>query len=387
MNERRNDREPAVPLLVGVVVIGFFVLRTDVYLDRRGWLPVPSSILFAVCAVALYGLQALISQRTLRKSASLLVANRASLWPLGLMAALSMVGVFQSGTCWDEGGKYVFLTVFDAFVLLVSLLWATLGWLRSAWKPILRVVLVLFVATVSVDLFVPGLFSDQLARGAGLAVNPNDAAFLIVLYLALAVRYDRLHALDTALAGLGAFGVFLTLSRGGIVLLGFFIAAWLGMGVRAMLLGRDRRPVRRLGALLVVVSVLAGLAVVAVDNTSMLQRHVAQERVAQFLGREHYYESDENRLQLVDQYLGLIEEHPWFGFGTAHHLTRELGAHNMFLTQWVDNGVFAAAAFVWWLAAAAGSFWKRRDPGGVVFIGVVALECLFSHNVLDIRTS
>jgi len=93
----------------------------------------------------------------------------------------------------------------------------------------------------------------------------------------------------------------------------------------------------------------------------------------------------ESRIALLRESWDLIHESPWWGYGAGYTYTLEQGPHNIYVHQWLNNGIGGLLCYVWLLIAVARVFWQRRSRAGLVFIGIVTLEGLFSHNLLEER--
>ena len=59
--------------------------------------------------------------------------------------------------------------------------------------------------------------------------------------------------------------------------------------------------------------------------------------------------------------------------------------HNLYLQQWVNNGLLGLVGYLAFLGISAASFLRRRFFPGLMLMLVAAVGSFFSHNVLDQR--
>ena len=59
--------------------------------------------------------------------------------------------------------------------------------------------------------------------------------------------------------------------------------------------------------------------------------------------------------------------------------------HNLYLQQWINNGVFGLILYVVFVVSAFLTFTERRYPGGQALCVVAITGSIFSHNILDQR--
>ena len=234
-------------------------------------------------------------------------------------------------------------------------------------------------------MFFPGQLFNSKARAAGLAVNANLAGFSLVLMAAASLGYEvRTRRIDNWILALSGLGVFATLSRGSVLLyvllLGYYFYAVL-FGARGGL-KKGAMIVFSGGVLLVF---LALMIPYLIGQTEMFAKQGAQRRLGQIMGNRGLYNQEDSRVQAASKSLGLIDDSPFFGHGTGYSQSMVVGPHNMYLKQWVDNGLPGLLAYI---ALLVSSFWlfnRRRFFPGQGFILVAALGGFFSHNVLDLR--
>jgi O-antigen ligase len=82
----------------------------------------------------------------------------------------------------------------------------------------------------------------------------------------------------------------------------------------------------------------------------------------------------------------LVKRSPVIGYGTGYSYSLgEVTPHNMYLQQWINNGLPGLVAYLFLLGASARTFWKRRYARGVLFVFLVAINGMFSHNILEER--
>jgi O-antigen ligase len=83
--------------------------------------------------------------------------------------------------------------------------------------------------------------------------------------------------------------------------------------------------------------------------------------------------------------LNLIEASPLVGHGTGFARTMSELPHNIYIQQWVNNGLVGLLLYVGLIITAFFTFIHRRSRNGIALIVVTAVGGIFSHNILDQR--
>ena len=128
--------------------------------------------------------------------------------------------------------------------------------------------------------------------------------------------------------------------------------------------------------------ICATLAVTAVA-TDTISEH---SRLGRLLSNKQVDDgSAASRLFAVRESLRLINESPIVGHGTGHARTMAELPHNLYLQQWVNNGILGLLGVVGFFGVSLAIFRKRRYRPGQALILVSILGGVFSHNILDQR--
>jgi len=172
------------------------------------------------------------------------------------------------------------------------------------------------------------------------------------------------------------------LSRGGLIMLVFVVACYAFFIARASRGHRFRLLGLAVGIGLLVTGVFHGVATL-LEEARMFR--LESTRLAMLLGRAPVVSSSDSRWELLRTSWDLVRERPLLGSGTAHTNTMVQGPHNIYLRQWIDSGLGGAICYVWLLAAGGVLFYRRGYRPGLVYTGVVAIQGMFSHNLLDER--
>lgn len=377
-------RQAGFALLAILAIL--FVTGTDVFLGGRGLLPVEPTVLFAIFA-ALVGAVAML-QTWLNPGewvARFEAVTTHCRWPMFFvfaLGAISLLGSLADGADWSSNGMNIFLPVVSSVAVLVGI---GVGFIfPRAWlRFVIALALIAAAGSMVVDLVTPGAFSTVVQRAAGFAENANYAAYIVLIHCIVLLRWRSFSVKDGLVLIFAGLGVLVTLSRSGLMLFAVVVAAYIAL---ALLLPADPSKVRR-NAIAAGIALAVGLgASVAVLSTSkILDAASSANRIEAMLGRGAFFDSDDERLVVLRQYSTTIEESPALGQGTAYTKTKLLGPHNMYVLQWVNNGVPGLVAYVGLLLSLAACCRRSWRVEGLMLVAIIGLAGLFSHDILDQR--
>jgi hypothetical protein len=90
-------------------------------------------------------------------------------------------------------------------------------------------------------------------------------------------------------------------------------------------------------------------------------------------------------MDAVREGLGLIEAAPLLGHGTGFARNMSELPHNIYIQQWVNNGLLGLLLYLGLIITAYLTFITRGSRNGVALIVIAAVGGIFSHNILDQR--
>jgi len=373
-------------IVVMAAFIGGFLSYYDFHLDFIRVLPFPAANVF------LFGLMAMVSVTLLRAAASgsarqqveRLYLNHVSvILALCGIVLFSFISSFVSTAFVEIGPRYVMYPAYDAVIVLLAMLLPIRAHHRALFRPYVFIALLALVGSVFYDAIHPGTFSVVDTRAAGFPANPNITAFVLLALCCLIVDFERIDFLGLIALLLTSVGVLATLSRGGMIMLAFLVVSYTIVVARQK--GRGR--IRFFGT----IAAVAGLGGLILLGSSQLMQRASifsmqsQNRSAMLTGQVAIVTPQESRITLLRESWDLIQESPFWGYGAGYTYTLEQGPHNIYIHQWLNNGIGGLLCYLWLLVAVARVFWRRRSRAGGVFIGIVSLEGLFSHNLLEER--
>jgi len=366
--------------------VGGFFSYYDFHLDYIRVLPFPAANVF------LLGLMAMVSVTLLRAAASNAVRQqleRLYLSHISVILALcgivlfSYVSSFVSTAFVEIGPRYVMYPAYDAVIVLLAMLLPFRDHHRVRFRRYVFVALVALMGSVFYDAIHPGTFSVVDTRAAGFPTNPNVTAFVLVALCCVIVDFERIDPIGLIALALTSVGVLATLSRGGMIMLAVLIVSY----TIAVARQKGRGRIRFFGT----IAAVAGLGgLIMLGSSQLLQRASifsmqSQNRGGMLTGQVAIVTPQESRITLLRESWQLIHESPLWGYGAGYTYTLEQGPHNIYIHQWLNNGIGGLVCYLWLLIAVALVFWRRRSRAGLVFIGIVSLEGLFSHNLLEER--
>ncbi len=373
-----------VAMMAGVTI---FFAYIDYHMTETGALSPPSTYIFLwVLAgwAAIVVAQCLASPLMAREVIALYANHVGVLGALLAIVVCSCVFALLPSAYWNDGVMYLLYPPYDAIVVVLSMLLAVHAVHRHTFRLYLLAAFVVFAGSVLYDALYPGTFSLVPDRAAGFAENPNTAAFILVLLCVSIVDLDRFRVADCAAWVLAAVGVFLTLSRGGFILC---LCAFAYYAYR-MLRTNAAHPahlIKRAAALAAMFAAVVATSLLLVQRADMFALSF-QPRLGMIHGDSDLVPEDEDRIGALKTAFDLVKQSPVVGYGTGYSYSLiDVTPHNMYLQQWINNGLPGLVAYLFLLVASARTFWKRRYMRGVLFISLVAINGMFSHNILEER--
>ncbi len=268
-----------------------------------------------------------------------------------------------------------------AFLIVAMLIFAT-PWGRGTGARAFALVLIASLMFNLVDIMQPNTFSIVVGRAAGLYLNPNIAAGVIVATMLLLIASIPARRMLWLL--IGSLAVILTLSRGGLI-------SW--VVVVMVLLFKRTIPFTsalRWVAVLAVVVTLLGLAgyldpiLQTFTSTTAFASRIAAFSASPGYSGESGDVSIPMRLLAAKEAWNLFLAHPLLGagIGATTEWSLSIYPHNIYLRHLAEHGILG---FVIYLSFVAAITW--RMPKGVRFAMAAfwLVLGLFDHNVLDNR--
>lgn len=376
----------SIGFLYTLVVVTLFITVADQQLGRFGYLPTNPTL----CALILLSPFAVVSTIGKLSGASKTIGistlwyNRHPYGAFALIAATSLLLSALPGAYWLEGGKWIFLISYGLLISILASFIPQQSMVCRNLSSLSLVALSILLWSLIVDLRTPGTFSLLNERAAGLPGNANFAALVTVMICAAGLRYDA-HArplMDSILLLLAGTIVCITMSRSG--LLNFALLMGVFLYLRLSDRGFEKRAVVTTLSVILASTLTCIVLVWLISSSSgALQQN---NRLTRLLNNQQVDDgSAGSRLAAVRDSLRLINESPVFGHGTGHSRTMQELPHNLYLMQWINNGVFGLVALLGFLLLTFMTFKRRHFRPGQAFMAVTTLGGVFSHNILDQR--
>ena len=369
-------------------LLAFFVAPLDNYLYRWDYLPFRPTILFALGFLPI-GLVAatrwwragmpLADPGNVRASNGLLIAS------YGFLTVVYLLWTILPEATPQGDGPDV-LRLYGLVNLVAALACARAGLREDDLRMVLLPALLVLVGSMTLDAIEPGTFSVDGYRAAGIAENSNMAGFSVVLIAAAMIRYDRLRIGDLLCLGVATAAALATFSRAALLLALIVFAIW---GIDLLRSSTNWPRTSRIALGVVGLSAATGLVVTLGYGiaTGDVYRWVENDRVATLLatdGPESLLVSGD-RERCARYSLDALPGAWWLGRGTGYTRSLPIGPHNLWLEQWVSNGVPGMLGLAAFLVVAAASASLRRSGAALAVVAILAAQCLFSHNLLDER--
>ncbi len=369
----------------GVAIAPFlvipFIIQSDICVARleltqQSPLAMGMGLLFGLALMAI----------VLRRAEVARVFREAQLVFFGffLLATIALAGSLLPDACFDEGGKYISYPSIFAILFTLALTSSPLFVGDVAWRLAIAAALAALVASIAVDAVSPGTFSMVPNRAAGFGINPNTGGALVAL-MTLGIlnwKHPGFSAAAIVTMAVSGVGVFLTLSRSGMLTWGAINAYYV---YRSMKVRGASTWLVTGGAAFMLLGYAATASKWARDAIPMLG--ASHQRIETFLGggggggMDH---ADDSRIELAYEFMLMAMESPWVGFGTGlMYSIEEGGAHNMYLSKWVENGIGAMLILVGMIYATYRVGRRHGDPACIAMAGFVFIQGFFSHNLME----
>ena len=358
-----------------VAAVGIFFTNVPHYLDSSGLtiLSEPKNWVLLFC---LFSLPILLR----RMSAWQALKSPMAFWCFGF-ALLTMLSFFlsQSDMAWQEV-RNRFLAIIGIFAFLM-LLWEP-GAIRLARKMLVVGVLIA-VAFNIYELFAPMTFSRVLGRSAGLYGDPNISGEVLVLGMILSVSLLA-PPYRVPFILLTGVGVFLTLSRGGILA---WVIAVAGLLFIRELSSKDMVRSAFIAFVLVILVLLPrwDQLLTTWDRTGVLNMNVLERLTWLSDPSGTSDRSSWERMYVAKQAWEKIADHPLVGSGTGSAYQQSVkytATHNQYLSLMIDHGLFGAVILPLFILAATWGAREKSRAVAIVFASAVLELSLFSHSIL-----
>ena len=350
-------------------------------------------LIFLVITVPLLLMVWLLNIRQSHSMTYGLAQNSIPVTLFAFLMALPMIYMF-AGYSYQEAGKLGELTkpahlILTGAMFLVALMIGALDYSRKNLKIFLLVSAFASALGNIIQAFYPQLsmeagLSSSSGYVVGLYDQRNVAAMTIALLCAASLGYSKLNVRDIVLFNLCAGAILFTLSRQGMIMM--FL---LGITIIVRHLKSRENALRQIGSVLVALS-LTTVAIIMIWNQMGELSWIKDGK----LGRRFFMLntlgfdalSDDSRTGLANLALEYFLDHPIFGGGYLFHLSSafgELGPHNEFLKFAVDFGFIGLLGYAGFLGVVLLTFHERRFFRGAVFVVLMGLASLGTHNMME----
>lgn len=366
-------------------VLILFLSVADQPLARFGYLPV-NPTLCALVMIAPFALSCLAADILTHSSRFFIGPITRNIKPLSaffLIVALSLTHSALPGSFWEEGGKWIFLICYGFSIAMLALFIPSAKTFVTFFPLCGLATLMLLGWSIWIDIHYPGTFAELGQRPAGFPGNANFSALVAVMICAASLDYRPRHGLARNISLLIVTGaiVITTMSRSGALNFALLVATF-GY-TRMSESGWNPREVLKVTTTTAIMGgVCVGLAIGAVITGTVSEN----TRLGRLMNNKQVDDgSAGSRLFAVRESLRLINESPILGHGTGHARTMRELPHNIYLQQWVNNGILGVLALVTFFGCTLMTFVKRKYRPGQALMLVAILGGVFSHNILDQR--
>lgn len=370
-------------------LVFFLIVLTvaDQPMGRLGFLPVPPTI-FALLAMFPFVILAVVQDLSSRSIHRTLKPLRVNQWPLLAFFVLVVASIVCStfeGAHWKEDGKWIFLITYGFALSLFALYLPRNINFYPALQNAGILALILICWSIYLDITTPGTFAAITERAAGFSGNANYSALVSVMITATILDYSdkRARWFNPLVFTTCSAIIIATMSRSGALCFFTLLATFVYFRVRS-----GAAATREIAHLIIVGACVmaAGVGTIsflAATDTAGFK----QTRIYRLISAKRVDDgSAASRLFAAREALRRINESPIIGKGTGYARTLPELPHNLYLQQWVNNGLLGFVGYLFFLGASYATFAKRLFRPGQCLMAVVCVGSFFSHNILDQRT-
>lgn len=368
-----------------LAILTMILSVADQPLGRLGYLPINPTLcaLLLLIPFAAYCLATDLVTKSNRLFLSPITRNVVPLGAFFLIVVVSLTHSILPGAVWTEGGKWIFLICYG-FALSLLAIFIPSARSFGALFPLCGLgTLLLLGWSIYLDIIYPGTFAELGQRPAGFPGNANFAALIAVMICAASLEYRPRRGLARNALLLFVTGaiVITTMSRSGglnlLLLVAFFAYARMAESKWSI-----REVLKVTTATAIIAGICVGLAISAVITGAVS----SETRLGRLVYNKQVDDgSAGSRLFAVRESLRLINESPILGHGTGHARTMRELPHNLYLQQWVNNGLLGVTALLAFYGTALATFARRGYRPGQALMLVTIFGSIFSHNILDQR--
>ena len=329
--------------------------------------------------------------------------------PFGLISILSIAYLWHPTAYWGEHERHSSLMAFWPllyfFILFFSVSLAAIPAVVKHYRAIFTLSFIVLVVTLlSEALFSIAYPSVYAGRAVGLHGQPDVAGQLTVILSVASVNWRKPRRLDGIIWLVAGVTVALTLSRIGLLSYGFALVAYLALVAKLRM--RVLLQFAIFAILLASILLLGRTAIASLSESNDFYSRVDTQRISMLIevisGDMEAGISDDSarqRIRVWNAAKDLISESPILGHGTNFTYADPnfrlpsqpgllgpvefKGAHNIYLKQWVENGLLGLGFLLAFYFASFWHFMRYKDVRGVIFIAVCSLTGLTADNLLQ----
>lgn len=308
--------------------------------------------------------------------------------PFGIIVIISLLWGLHPEAYWDENGRFIYFNLYHFVLLILSIGLAFSEIVQKYYRVIILTALIAASISIGVDVVNPGTYSYQTTRASGFIGNANEGA-LVVLYLAIgSINWKKNDLLNLFVLSITGLAIFATLSMGTLALFLIALATYI-----LLMLKQNSTVMKNAGFIIIFFSLISyiviPMAMDTVSNSDMFSHVDSQNRVDELFNMGHgdlTFVEDHDRIRLIKVYMEFIMEAPLLGHGTGFTPPDENESHNIYLWQWVQNGLPGLLAYLALMVYSFYHFMILKDIRGMVFICVIFGAGFFDHNLLNSKT-
>jgi O-antigen ligase/polysaccharide polymerase Wzy-like membrane protein len=376
-------------LFFGIIALLPVLSGAQAPLYNSGLFPVPYPTFFLLFSFFFPVLVTSLLKNKFGKLARIYFKTAGITIPFAILTLISLIWALHPGANWEQNGRLIYYNFYHLVLLILAIAIPHAEAIRKNSRLVFLIILLSACTAVWVDLYFPEMIPNSNNRASGFDDNSNKASRSIVFLTIASINWKKNDLFNWLIFIFSGATVFSTLSVGGLSLF-FFVCV---LYIISMYI-TDKKFLLKLAflgtPLLLIIFIASGPLL---NNWVFSQERYKDkgsvsriDEITGFFSGDFSFATEHERLNLARRYFEMIQAAPVVGYGTAFRDSTENDTHNIYLSVWLENGLFGFISLLALFFYSFFHFKKLGDFRGMAFILVVMAAGFHDHNLLNHKT-